>query len=534
MRGPSTTVAGMRVSDSPSRRDGASDVKERAPVELVVISTLAVLAGLVLRFVTRSPLWLDEALSVNIARLPLGEIPGALRHDGHPPLYYLMLHGWMQVLGTGDLAVRSLSGIVGVIALPLAWLAGRRRGGSTLGWLTVGVLALSPFALRYATETRMYSLVIMLVFVGYLLIDDVVRAGRTGVVRLAGIALVSAALLWSHYWSLWLLAAVALVLVWNAWRGGDAAVRHGSRLALLAVALGAVTFVAWLPSMLYQAAHTGTPWAGPQRPMSVLATTLADFGGGGFRDAEFVGAMVLVLLLLGLFGEALDARRIELDLRTRRQFRSEAIVLSATLGIGCVVIYATWSAFAPRYAAVFFPFVVILVAGGLSRFASRAVRAGAFAVLLGSFCMGAVWNVTHNRSQAREIGAAISAKAAPGDVVVFCPDQLGPAGTRELPPDVQALAYPNLGSPERVDWVDYAQRNARTDPAEVARELVERTKPSQGIFVVYNGEYETLEGQCGAFVDTIGATRQGGSLLVPDGGEAYFEHAAAVYFPPLP
>ncbi|MEY4916125.1 MAG: hypothetical protein RL616_38, partial [Verrucomicrobiota bacterium] len=40
--------------------------------------------------------------SVNIARLPLGELPEALRHDGHPPLYYALLHVWMQVAGSGD------------------------------------------------------------------------------------------------------------------------------------------------------------------------------------------------------------------------------------------------------------------------------------------------------------------------------------------------------------------------------------------------------------------------------------------------
>ena len=61
---------------------------------------------------TRSPLWLDEALSVNIAKLPIGQIPAALRHDGHPPLYYVLLHVWMSVLGSGDVAVRSAVGPV--------------------------------------------------------------------------------------------------------------------------------------------------------------------------------------------------------------------------------------------------------------------------------------------------------------------------------------------------------------------------------------------------------------------------------------
>ena len=57
-------------------------------------------------------MWLDEALSVNIARLPLGDLHDALKHDGAPPLYYVLLHVWTGVFGTGDVAVRSLSGVV--------------------------------------------------------------------------------------------------------------------------------------------------------------------------------------------------------------------------------------------------------------------------------------------------------------------------------------------------------------------------------------------------------------------------------------
>ena len=94
---------------------------------------IAVAVGLVLRFWTQSHLWLDEALSVNIARLPVGDIPEALRHDGHPPLYYWLLHGWMSVFGEGDAAVRALSGVCAVAALPLIWFAGKRLGGRTVG-----------------------------------------------------------------------------------------------------------------------------------------------------------------------------------------------------------------------------------------------------------------------------------------------------------------------------------------------------------------------------------------------------------------
>ena len=36
--------------------------------------------------------WIDEGLSVGIADRPLGDIPGVLRQDGSPPLYYVLLN----------------------------------------------------------------------------------------------------------------------------------------------------------------------------------------------------------------------------------------------------------------------------------------------------------------------------------------------------------------------------------------------------------------------------------------------------------
>jgi mannosyltransferase len=138
-----------------------------AAIGIAVIVAL----GLVLRFWTRSALWLDEALTVDIARLPLHEIPGYLKRDGAPPLFYVLLHFWMKVFGTSDEAVRSLSGVLSVATLPIAWLAARRVGGRTTAWMTLVLLASAPFAIYYGTEARMYSLVMFLTACGILAID---------------------------------------------------------------------------------------------------------------------------------------------------------------------------------------------------------------------------------------------------------------------------------------------------------------------------------------------------------------------------
>ncbi|MGZ4681953.1 MAG: glycosyltransferase family 39 protein [Acidimicrobiales bacterium] len=517
---------------SPSRA-ATTRADVAAPVEVVVLAIGAIVVGLVLRFVARTPLWLDEALSVNIAHLPIGQIPDALRHDGHPPLYYLILHVWMAAFGTGDAAVRSLSGLFSVAALPLAWVIGRRRGGSLLAWLTVGVLAMAPYALRYATETRMYSLVMLLVFAGYLLVDDITRRGRDGLLRLIGLALVSGTLLLTHYWSFWLVGAVEVLLAWQWWRDRTPEIRRSLARAFVAVAAGGLLFLPWLPSFLYQTAHTGTPWASAQQPFSIFAIVLADFGGGGFRASDFVGAVLLVLTLLAVFGAARGRRHIDLDLVTVRQFRFEAAVLVLTLLIGVAISTLAGSAFASRYAAVFFPLFVLLVAGGITRFGDRRALTGAFTVVLVLSLMGAYWTATFQRSQGREAAQAINAAAVPGDLVIMCPDQLGPAYSRSLRDDVDAFTYPAMASPERVDWVDYGERNAAADPAAFAADVLARAGSHQ-IFLVWQTTYKTFKGQCEAVLDALSAARPGSTTLVEDGGTRFFEPGAVTLFPPRP
>src|SRR5581483_2305795 len=204
-----------------------------------------VAAGIVARFVALSHLWLDEALTVNIARLPLRSIPGALRHDGSPPLYYALLHVWMRLFGSTTVAVRAFSGVCSVACLPLAWRVGRRAGGHTAATAFLVLLALSPFAVQYATEARMYSLCMLLVLAGGLALANMME--RPTWPMGGAVALLTAALLLTHYYALYTIAAVGLVLLWHAWRGEE---RAAARRAVAAVVAGGVLFAPWVPILL--------------------------------------------------------------------------------------------------------------------------------------------------------------------------------------------------------------------------------------------------------------------------------------------
>lgn len=505
-------------------------------LDVVVVGVVAAMA-VAFRFVTRSPLWLDEALSANIAELPLGQIPDALRHDGHPPLYYVLLHGWMEVFGRSAFAVRALSGLFGVALVPLMWVAGRRLGGRRVALGAVLLLAVSPYAIRYSTETRMYSLAMVLSLASWLVADDALE--RPTPPRLAALAVLTGALLWTHYWAMWLFAAATvgmLVHLWRARRAGRGQDVRRTASVLGALLLGAVLFVPWLPNLLYQSAHTGTPWARPLRPTDVLAQSVDGLGGGGSGESLLLGIVLVILVLLALFGRTVDERHIDIDIRTRPEARGMLFLVAATLAIAGVVSYASDSTFAIRYVAVLVPLVLAVAGLGLGRLTSpvafRVVLAAA--LLLG--VIGGIRNVITDRSQAEEAVDAIRAGGRPGDLVIACPDQLGPALSRELPGMFDAVSYPRFEPLDLVDWVDYEDRLAGADPVRFGGQALRRAG-DRTIWLVWSGTYRTHKGTCERLLNTLLKARPWATNPVIEDGEAFFEHAAVYRFdsePPPP
>ena len=519
-------------SGDAARSAGASDATDgpsRSTLAVVAIG-LACAAGVVLRSFTRSELWLDEALTVHLAEVPLGELSDVLRRDGAPPLYYALLHVWMAIVGTGNEAVRWLSAVFGVATLPLLYRAGRRLGGPVVGAGALVLLATSPFAIRYGTEARMYALVALLVAAGWLVVVNALE--RPTAAWLVGVGVVSGALLLTHYWSFYLVGCAAGVLALAAWR--RVLDRGTVARVLVAAGLGsALLFGPWVPAFLYQRAHTGTPWGTAPGPVEVAFTTLVDLGGGPYPEGQALAGLLAAFTLLALFGRAIDGRHIELDLWTRPGARGEALVAATTLLLAVAVGTLTASAFASRYTSVAFPLIVLVAAYGLRTLADRRVVAGVLVVasLLG--VAGGVRNLVYRRTSADAVVAAILANGGrPGDVVAYCPDQLGPDVTRVLPDGFVEVTFPDLADPRLVDWVDYGDRMAAADPAAFGQGVLERSG-GRTIWYVWMPGYRTLDKKCERINDTLGNARPTNKqLLDPD--KTVFERHALWVHPEVP
>ncbi len=97
---------------------------------------------------------MDEVTELALAAKSLGDIVGA--HDGFPPLYHLVLKGWLAVLGPET--ARWFSVLCGMLLLPVVWQLGRMVGGTTTAWAAALLVTISPIHVWYAQEARANAL----------------------------------------------------------------------------------------------------------------------------------------------------------------------------------------------------------------------------------------------------------------------------------------------------------------------------------------------------------------------------------------
>ena len=76
----------------------------------------------------------------------------------HPPLYYGLARFWMQQFGSSVTAMRSFAAVLSLLAFPcIYWLCMELFQSSLTGWVAVSLIAVSPFHLGYAQQSRQYG-----------------------------------------------------------------------------------------------------------------------------------------------------------------------------------------------------------------------------------------------------------------------------------------------------------------------------------------------------------------------------------------
>jgi MFS family permease len=412
--------------------------------------------------------WMDEAITTGISSHSLSAIPGILRHDGNPPLYYMLLHVWIQIFGASESATHALSLLFGLLTIPVGFWAGWSLFGRRAGIMAAVLLAFSAFLTQYAQETRMYELMGLLgLFATAGFLHGFVF-GRRKYLIMFSIAL--ALMLYTQSWGVffWLGSAIALIPVYL--RSDD---RRGLlRDAAMSFIGAGILYLPWLPNFLYQAKHTAAPWDSSPHfgaPVQLSRNLL-----GGDRVS-------IALLLAATIGVA------ELFTRAHRRTR-EATVMWTLIAIPVATLALAWvasqitPAWVPRYFAPVLGAIVLLAAFGCARSGVVGIVAIVFSVI---FLINPASYTPAYKSDVRDISGEMTPRLHPGDLVVSAQPEQTTLAWYYMPPDLRyASTLGPVSDPSYMDWIDALKRLQHANPQATLGPLLASLKPGQQILYV--------------------------------------------------
>lgn len=365
-------------------------------------------------------LWNDEIASLHDAQA-LGPDVILEQLRVARPLYYVLLRPWIEVFGTSEVAMRSLSVMIGVATIPAVYYLGLELYGHRTAIVGAALLTFSRFHVRWSQDVRMYALLgllatlSMLTFVRYLEHGD--RRRRALYVA------TTAALVYTHLYGVLLLLAQAgygslAVLLdrfddpdiapadWVGTVGGIAAVSLPVALAVGATSVdvfsGDTSLVAWL----------GAP--DPLVPLWVPSQHLYRTDEAGLVLVTI--PIVVVLIALATYHD--------------REVPSQTVLLASWFG-GVVVLPFVVSMLvkpmlALRYTIAALPAVLMLVGRGMDRvmaaidpvFVRRMALLGLVVVMLPPL---ATYYEEPQHAQWRDVVDYVEGEAGADDVVVLSP-----------------------------------------------------------------------------------------------------------------
>ena len=177
-----------------------------------------------------------------------------------------------------------------------------------------------------------------------------------------------------------------------------------------------------------------------------------------------------------------------------------------------------------------FPFAVLVAAFGVTVLSNFRLRVAVLAVAVVLGLVGAWRILDTDRTQAGQVATAIVEGAHRGDVIGYCPDQLGPSVSRLVPGSlgIRQLAFPTTSTPERVNWVDYADKVNAADPGAFAQQLLDRAGTG-AVWLVTSSDYAPFGVKCESINAALAAVRGPGQTPVT-ADPKIFEHMGVLRF----
>jgi hypothetical protein len=460
---------------------------------------LALLTGgsafLAFAWTGRKSFWLDEAMTVSFASLSPGNMVKALRYDTASPFYYLLVRYWMEVFGSGEAAVRGLSGAfyVGSVAAIYGFTRGLHR--SIAAGLAAALLFMFSWeAILQAGNARNYSLV---AFLGILSVSLYLRIffGSGGRGDSILYVCVNACGFYCNYvFAALLLAQILGVLFLDA--------RRNLKKCILLMFAGGLPFLLYLPDTLGQVGNRGIAWMERPGLMDVAFTFAHFYSRGEIVIPFFVYGFVPATLFFSLDGWR-PSRRKWKSLREYFSVTDRRAVLSLLPSVLAVLILV--SQYKPVYIVgrqsilVLIP-TVLLIGPFLAHFNRRSTLV-LFFIFVGLGTLEEVLRYRHRPERFSDrLTAAYLAEHVPSDDVLVFVGLTAPALEYYLERLGPEREWVTVKFPEEMSqhpgWIDEDLLLGRRESLDAeARNLSEKSAQSmrgtdRSLWIIYDDKHE--------------------------------------------
>lgn len=289
-----------------------TNLKHLSLHRLVLVGVI--ILGALLRFwqLDLKPLWLDEVLTALFSlghsydELPLDvvfpvstlqeiftlkpqvscpEIAHRLATQStHPPLFFCLMHGWLRLIGTQQLAwtLRSLPALFGISAIAAVYILNRAVFSPSAGLMGALLMAVSPFGVYLSQEARHYTLpmlLIILALLGLIRIQEHLfhKKQLPPLTTLIGWVVVNSIGLYIHYFFILALIAQLVALIGLSYRHYRLLPRGSVITISLAVATIGLSYLPWLPILFKHMGSSEADWLPPPHNIAPLYQTLSSW-----------------------------------------------------------------------------------------------------------------------------------------------------------------------------------------------------------------------------------------------------------------
>lgn len=396
--------------------------------ELVLLAILSL--GLFLRIydLSNESLWLDEGYSIKVANLNLSKIAEETsQNDTHPPLYYMILHFWIDLFGDSEFSTRFPSVIFGFFAILMIYKVGSLIFDKETGLLSSLLLGLSVFHIHYSQEVRMYSLLSLLTLFSMYFFIRLFK--ERSLMTLVGYILFTVLLMYTHVYGLFIIVAQSIYLATLCLLSKEVYKLHFKRWILLQLIL-IVLFTPWIGFLIVDISGLIQHGFWTPRPSihSIIASFL-EYAGSGYLLLPFLALLSFSIVNYGKIRsnsgwkdsfKSTESYRWNISLSDVNKiylllmWLLTPIILPFTISRFLTPIYLT------KYTIPASLAFYILVAKGIKNINSKYVKLAIISVIV-VLSSRAVWiyYTKIDKDQWREVASYIEKNARHEDLLVF-------------------------------------------------------------------------------------------------------------------